>query len=497
MNTGRNVSPKWNPTINVIPIQPSIPQSTIASSLNDNRPTTPSRLMDLNPSTASKISVPISSMLTIYSQSGHIIQTFPRGTKTIQLPKSAEIASIVSFDSNNIIVPFSYIPEMTLQSVLTDRATGEKVDAVVIKDGQSITGKIVGLSDDGIVLASNNKITSVRKYDQLTVNISDDYTRPHVILSSNNSDVTISYLLSNIAWTCVGTALIDEKKNIMYLRLTGNIVNNTESDIAANTTLVSGEVYQYRSKQNIQAAPMSLYRLSASMQESTSMSSRKVSTSMLEDYTKYNVGNRIIHNKDIAELGTSTVKVIKMYIHMTSDNDKVRYGYRFTADGFVPSCSINVYSIGPDNRIGAYLGTNEIDEGQKGEDIDILIGESTTVQCKSLVMISDVVVQNEEQAKLFRLPLDTFLSNYKRRDDLNWHIITEDLNVEIINYNDKPAPLVLKHYVGDKMLIETRCQDYKKRENGYIEWYFQVPPKVGDAPRKETFKCQILTASYS
>lgn len=37
---------------------------------------------------------------------------------------------------------------------------------------------------------------------------------------------------------------------------------------------------------------------------------------------------------------------------------------------------------------------------------------------------------------------------------------------------------------------------YKKRENGFIEWYFEVPPLTSPEPRKEKFSCQILTASF-
>ena len=433
---------------------------------------------------------PISSKLTVYSRSGHIIQKYNKETKIITLPKSVEIASIIVMDSNGNIIPFSYIPETNLGIALIDRSTGEKVDATVVKDDKIIKGKILSLDSDNVMLMTGGEISNIREYDRVTVGVTDDYTRPRLILNKVDNDFTLSYLLSSIAWNCIGTALIDETKNRMYLRLAGNIVNNTESDISANTILVSGDVYQYRSRQEVNTESSHYKSRNVFAQTVPApMSSRRVETSMLEDYLKYDVGNRIVHNKDVAELGTWTFPVIKLYVHQTNEDDIVRFGYRFTAQGFIPSCSINVYSVNNENYLDGYLGSNEIEQSQKGNEIDIMLGESTMLQCKSEVIIMDVEADNNSIHK-FNLPID------ESKDNKMWHITTEDLKVEITNHNNKPAALVLKHYIGNKRLVDLRCQNFKKRDNGFIEWYFQIPPKSGTEPLKEYFTCQILTGSY-
>lgn len=450
--------------------------------------------------------VPSMSKLTIYSQSGHIVQKFPQETKMVVLPKSVEIASIVAVDSDGVILPFSYVPETTLGIALTDRSTGEKVQAAVLKEGETINGKILSLDGDNVMLMTGNQITNIREYDRVVVGISEDLTRPRLVLDRYSRPFTLSYLLSSIAWTCVGTALIDNVKNIMYLRLAGNITNNTESDIRAQTILVSGEVNQYRGRQytyaenQVDATPRALIAASAPMR------SQKVRSSMLEDYVKYEVGDRLVRNQDIAELGTWQIPIIKLYVHQTNDNDLVRFGYRFVAPGFIPSCSLNVYSIDSNKELEAYLGSNEIDESQKTDEVDIMLGESTILQCKSLVVISsDMIVDDESTMHKFKLPTNGFTNGQEEQqivkggkyiDDRRWHIITEDLKVDIINHNDRPVSLVLKHFVGNKYLVETRCQTYKNRKNGFIEWYFEVPPKISLEPRKENFTCQILTALY-
>jgi len=440
-----------------------------------------------------KSSTTAKNKLTIYSRSAHMIQKIPPGTKTLILPKSVEIATAVAIDENGNIIPFSYVPETALRNVLTDRVSGEKPDVTIFKDGKDIEGKILSLNPDDVTIMSDNIIINIRNYDQIAINSGEDYTRPRLILEPSLGPVTISYLVSSIAWKCVGTALIDDIKNIMYLRLAGNIYNDTETDIEADTFLVSGDVYQHRSNQksHLESSPQGAMML----RQTSPMSGEKVKTSMLEDYTKFGVGNRTIHNQDIAELGSWSIPVTKIYIHKTKE-DRVRFGYRFVAKEFIPECSLNVYSIDADKSIDSYLGSNQIDESQASNEVDIILGESTLLECDSSVIVNDNIIQDIERAKKFKLPLDTFSKDYQKHDDREWHVIVEDLTVEIINHNQKPIYLILKHFVGDKILLETKCQNYKKRSDGFIEWYFNIPAKPTSGLRKEKFICQIITGSY-
>lgn len=440
------------------------------------------------------------SKLTIYSKSGHIVQKYLQQTRAIILPKSVEISTIIAIDHDGKIIPFTYIPETTVEMALTNRFTGEKVNASIIKGDRTINGKVISKDADNITLITNNQITNIRDYDQLTVDIDEDFTRPRLSIENFVFDDiekmkywTLSYLISDISWTCIGTALIDNNNNIMYLRLAGNITNNTECDIDAETTLVSGEIYQNRKKSSRQRTftPQALM--------ATNDTPTEVYTSMLEDYTKYFIGNKIIHNQDIAELGATSVPIIKFYVHKTSEKNIVKFGYRFIASEHIPSCSINVYSInngqGAYNEIDSYLGSNEINEAQKSDEVDIILGESTMLQCDSNIIVSnDFIVSDEATAQQFNLPPDAFNKNQNNQNNQNWHIITEDLTVKITNHNTKLSSLILKHYVGDKFIVETKCQPYKKRENGFIEWYLQIPPKI--SLEKNAFFCQIVTAAY-
>ena len=434
--------------------------------------------------------------LTIYSRSGHFVQKFQHGTESVILPRSAEISSIVAIDINGKVIPFSYVPESTMGIALTDRSTGEKVEAAVTKDGQTIKGKIITLSSDNITLRTNNQIINVKDYDTIIVNISDDFTRPRLILLNNSAPFTLSYLVSNISWRCVGTALVDKINNMMHLRLAGDISNKTEGDITADTILVNGDVYQNRYQDGYQDRTYESQSFAprASLKAASPMSSEKVQTSMSEDYTKYNVGNRVIHNKDIAELGTWSFPINKLYIHNTNEKDTVRFGYRIIAPEFIPSCSVNVYSVDENKMIDSYLGSDTIDESQANDEVDIILGESTLLQCESLVIINDIIIDDESGARKYGLPLETFNKREMRRSG-SWHIIIEDITIDITNHNMTASSLLIKHYIGDKRIVGSKCEDYI-RNGDHIEWYFQVPPKQGTGPRKDKFVCQIKTASY-
>jgi hypothetical protein len=425
--------------------------------------------------------------LTIYSQSGHLVQRFSPETTSITLPKSAEIESIVVIDIEGRIIPFSYLPPTSIGSSLTDRQTGEKVDVTVSKNNQNITGKIITIDSDNVTLLQSSQITTIREYDQIMVNLSgpnNDITQPRLIVETTQP-FTVSYLVSNIMWNCIGTILIDQKLNQMHLRLAGNINNTTESNISAVTTLVSGEVHQHR-----QHSEAKMFMARAPMP----MSSPPVNTNRLEDYTRYEIGDRLIRNTNIIELGTFNYPIHKIYVHQTNEKNRVQFGYHFTATEFIPSCSVNVYSM-KDGSIDSYLGSNQIPESQSNDEIDLLLGESTILQCKSLIVVSDVTVKDE--ATLNKLNQAMGDIPYIKDDSSKaWHIITEDLTVDITNRNPDSVILVIKHLIENKLIINIECQAFKQRKDGFIEWYFQIPPQSGDVTRKETFKCKIVTAGF-
>ena len=136
----------------------------------------------------------------------------------------------------------------------------------------------------------------------------------------------------------------------------------------------------------------------------------------LEDFKKYNVGMKDIKAQNIIELnGEKEIPNIKLYFHQTN-TQKVKFGYRFTAPSYIPKCSTNIYT-----NTMEYLGTTQIAEHQTGDELDIIIGESTIIKCVSTITQIETPM-DENTAKIYKL---------NNTDKMKWYIITEDLNVEI------------------------------------------------------------------
>lgn len=408
------------------------------------------------------------SKITIYSESAHIIHKLSSRTQSIVLSKSVDISSIFAMDISGNIIPFVYVPESNF--VLTNQTTGEKNSAAVYKGSSIIEGKLLTLTDDTVTILDERNITSIiNKYDIIEVQSDKDYTRPQIILKSLR-DFTLSYLISNISWKCIGTALMSDKT--MFLRLSASITNTTESDLSGETILCSGEIYQKRPQSEYK-----MIRASAQMMSVESPTDNVVTTSLLEDYTKYNLGYQVIRNKGVAEIGAWNIPIVKVYIHDTRYKE-VKFGYRFKAPVFIPVSDINVYSE-QNGIIDSYLGYDSIRESQPNEDVNIIIGETTRLMCKTLVIVND------------QLADDALSKKYNTSKET--HLITEDITVEITNRVLTESFLIIKHYVGNKILMEHKCKQYTKRENGFVEWYFQIAPGGVNNPHREEFKCQIST----
>lgn len=419
----------------------------------------------------------INSKLTIYSESGHMIQSIAPGTSSVVISKYAVLESIIAINSLGNIISFSYVPELGSSIPLTNRITGEKLNVRVTKGENTIEGKIVSIDSNNVVILVKDELVSINKYDSVIVPGSSYFGRSSIIFSDISSAITLSYLLHNISWSCFGTALIDEVNSILYLRLAGNISNDTEANITAETTLVSGEVYQ-NSNNNMK---ISYRRKSAPMQ------SEQVLTSRLEEFTKYNVGNRTVRNKDIAELGTTTYPITKIYSHSTDRRQSVSFGYLFIAKDFIPNCFVNTYSIKKDveskfnfTSIDSFIGADNIKESQKDDKIYLMLGDTTMVSCSTNVETSKIK-SSSQKGNEYKLPSN--LSNNL--------VVTESIKSVINNRNEFAVKLSIKHPIYDKYYISGGdCGGVPVNRKGkYLIWELDIPAKT-----QADFECKVITA---
>jgi hypothetical protein len=399
-----------------------------------------------------------------------MVQYHPNPGNTITVPKSAERSTIVVLADDGSVVDFEYRPGTDLAQSVNNRDSGDRVQVTVVAGKTKTTGTIVRMDADTVTLVSNGELILINGYDRLSLKAPNDYLRPRLLLANDSAPVTVSYLLSSIAWFCSGTAIISN--TTMHLRLSGTINNNTETDIRATVKLVAGDVRQNRDSSES-------YPRSALASAAPQMRRETVATSLVEDYTSYDVGARTIHSEDVAELGVWDIPVHKIYVHETHSYDEVNYGYRFKATDFLPACNVNVYT-GKSGPIGSYMGSGHIQESQKDDEVDLILGGSTIVQCLSELVVDDVEITDEKLAKKYELTLGP----------RQWRLLTTELTTTISNTGSDPANLILRHFINDSRLVSIDCKEFKQRKNGYLEWLFQVPPER----KNEKFVCTIVTA---
>lgn len=431
---------------------------------------------------------PLLTQITIYNKSAHITEIYSRGTGTMILPKSVDVSSIVvmSDDTDLNIIPFKISKESSLGMNITDRETGEKTQAAVTKNNSVTEGKILYYDNDTVTLLSNNNIINIRGYDSISLPSSEDFTRPIINLDRPPMfDIKLSYMIANVSWNCVGTAIINNKNKTLYLRLAANIVNNTESDMKGIVNLVSGDVYQIK---NTARYPQMQSKSFAQMERIED----NVTPTLLEDYKKYDIGEKVLGLQNIAELGTYSYNINKLYIHDTSSANKVKYGYRLVAKNFIPACDLYVYSINDKSSIDSFLGSTNIEEAQIGKDVKIILGETTLLQCISTIESVTNTITDVYKARTIGFP-QTMIANFSDSEYKLYETV-ERLKVTIKNYNKDITNLVIRHHVGNKYISNVNCMKYK-REGDYIEWFFQIEPTKTDKPSQQEFTCDIKMLS--
>jgi hypothetical protein len=419
---------------------------------------------------------PTTRSLNIYSNGGHYVQN-ASGINMIPLPETADLSTVIVLDDRKNVVPFTYIPVSNLRDTLT---LFEKDQIIVNKGNATYTGKVLSIGDNTITLMQDGKLTKIVGYDSLTAQIPYDLSRSHIHLQTTQP-VTVSYLIDQISWDCQGTALINEQTETISLRLAALIQNETGSILKGTVRLIAGNIYKPAQYHMMRSQSM----MSSAAQSLAPLEEKQADTALLEDYTAYSAGTMVIEKKALAELAIYNFPAQKIYINEIGER-QVRYGYRFRAPDFLPHCTVNAYaSAGAgragDSPIGAYLGGSVLRESQKGEERDLLIGESGRVRCETKLEIEERTLDNET---LTHLNLKESPSGDK--------LMIVSFGMTIINSTDKEALVLIRYRIGNRYLAALNCGAIKmERKVGYLQWYLQVPARRGETEGRIPFACML------
>lgn len=417
------------------------------------------------------------------SQGSHHVRSFELGPNPIQmnigpglskvkdldipLPQTVIPSSILLLDEAGQILPFTYhSPPTTPTHTIT-----------VCKNDHLITGELVTLDDDNVTLIADQKLTVIREYDRIRMEQPVASKSAHISLVPPTHPFSLSFLLSELQWKCVGTALIDTHNDNILLRLTGQILNSTQQILEGVVVLVSGQ---------LQTGKLPLVnRSEAKMMRAAMAAPIEIEPVAVSDYVRYDVGECQLGSEALAELGLLSLPVTKIYFHGTESGNRVRFGYRCAPQRYLPAASLDIYSIDAQGGIDSYLGSSSIPESRFRSDLDLILGGTTTLQCTTLLERSDSLMKNPSTYNLIDGP------------DQKWHRVTTTVRTEVLNFNQNIVLLSIQHQINQDRILKVIGPDYATRTPTHLEWIFQIPP--GDAkneaePYRTRFEVEIVTA---
>lgn len=329
----------------------------------------------------------------------------------------------------------------------------------VIKSGQSYEGILQSFSDEIVtILIDNNKMT-IRRYDEIIYTMAT-YLRTRI---SSPEPGFLRYQTSSLTWSCQGDIFLSEDNKLSYLTSYAVITNTHrlgKDQTLQQLILVAG-------KQPTSREPV-YYEQSAKLQ-GLSRSDRPASIGnptepTFDDYMTFPV------DLDQVPIGSFYLPLFsfdlsknqRVYFYdLQKERSPVRVGYLFNAPQDFPSCQINVHDAS-----GMFVGSSQLDEKRKGEDVRLYLGETSTI-------ITKTYLTNEE----IPIPGNTFWSNTK---------VTITSQVKNTKENIKPEVIIARYYVGRSKITQSKCQGVVT-DDGYLEITLTLNPG-----EEKTFTCSFI-----
>lgn len=381
---------------------------------------------------SSQMSHALSKRLMIYANTAHLIQTLAPGTKSVPLPRDAELSSVLIYTNNGRVVPFRYHDETSAFEGYGDRHTGERYEIEIHKNGEVIEGQVLTLTPTSATVLCSDGVIIVPDYQSAKVKRPIHCLTPYLHLSYiPETPFTVSARLNKVTWNCVGRGLVDatsESGSTLYLQLAGVINNRTDRDFHAQISLVAG---------NPRSAPnIGLLRSVAE-------------TNNTEEYQAFNVGERCVGAQELIELENIKLATSRIFVHHTN-TENIQFGLEVVTPVPLPAHTLDLYQLTNVRTIDHYLGSASVSAHAADDKFDILLGDSTSVTGKSTVTsVTD---------------LDG--------------TVTEQISGTIHNHGSVDTQVRIRHPLGARPLLDIIPSQDTTREEGYISWTLTLTPGV-------------------
>lgn len=330
----------------------------------------------------------------IYHNQTQIIQEWPmKSLDQIGIPESANVDSLLLLGhtpNGHIIVPYTVTkPVIPLTPSHATFVTVQKGNELhkgylyshdVQGDNRSATLYVEDASGNG-------RMVMIWNYDSMEQVGINSHHLHHINVIPNPpqllKNVTMTYLTEGVFWRGNYTILLDTQKvEIDLLRYVANVTNQQKIPFRTQKTLlVAGSV-------NSTVVPRSGIKLQARAMSLSTVESSEVESHPVDEYIEYVTDGVYIESESSLPLelfALTSIPCTKWYIGSFGYDTSLRFGYRFEAPQTLPSGSAIIYSRSANGVIGELLGSTSIQESRIGKEVELILGETTSILMTSQI----------------------------------------------------------------------------------------------------------------
>lgn len=301
----------------------------------------------------------------------------------------------------------------------------------VFKNGEVTVGRILERSDREVTILIKRSSTDfvrivIPRYDAIEL-----ANAKQLIMIPGRTDarirrLIISYPLPGLRWIAKANFLLDRKA----IQMAGLVNNDSENEISGETKLIAGTVNQM-TNQPFKVQSRGLAMAAMGTQASSYNDSNSTDDANTDgDLQIYKVGDQSFRPgmAELISIFNRDLEAEKIYVHIIGQ-EGTSMGYQFTANDFFPTSEVSVYDR---NR---FLGIATLKESRKGDQVELLIGQSTVVKCESVI----ARIQLTPAELLERLPATVIPDYYN-----DWKIYYDDFRYSAINRGTIPAAVIFR-----------------------------------------------------
>lgn len=359
--------------------------------------------------------------------------------------------------------PIEYqVQETTVPTIVTD-AKGDQYQGFLMSGDNADTATLKIINDK----TGKTALVTFRNYQQINQDLASNRIR---IRTDYQGVMNYSYRTAALSWKCLGEAQVYEGNKII-IQSYAAIRSSDDKQFNTRVKIVTGilgrgggkPVQPYR--RALVSAPMTMMASSVSP-----VSSDEESTN--EDLLVHDIGVKALSGLNKLLLAESAIlDGSKVYFHRTYESDTTYAGYRMTVKDVIPACVLTVNQVYPDGS--KILGVVNITEHRPGDTLDLKLSPSMAVKVETIVVtIKDEVAPDSIAQALGIIPTKV------------WHTITDMINVKITNHTTVRQTVILSHFLGDNILLETSMKHGQFRYSDQtleIPIVVEPPANIGDS----------------